>query len=205
VGVYDSIMKAKFIERHVGIVFVLLLLSSVLTGSVYGKGLFTSVDEIECSDSVVKVFTKCPREDKPDSTFECTKQHFVFLDKKTGESTDVISSGEAVPDLGPEGELLGNYLDALAFSWACVKGKSDWYLLVRYTTFGTCEDCEWTEVYSLKGYRLADGRTQYSQTDSEKNSRKNKFKETYGHLGLPTPWPRDAFKYMGFLKASGKH
>lgn len=198
-------MKANFIERYVGIVFVVVLLFPVFTGTVTGKDLFTSVDEITCSDVVVKVSTECPSENKPGSVFECTRQDFVFLNRKAGTSTELACSGEAVPDLGPKGELLGRYLDALAVSWACVKGKNEWSLLVRYTTFGTCEDCEWTEIYSLKGYRLASDRTQYSQTDIERDRRVVEFKETYNHLGLPTPWPQDAFRYIGLLKPVKNH
>ncbi len=192
----------SFIERCIAFFILLISFSCVFSGTVNGEDLFTSVDEMKCSDTVIKVSTECPLENKPGSVFECTRQDFIFLDKKTGTSKKVVCSGEAVPDPGPKGELLGSYLDALAVSWACVKGKNEWYLLVRYTTFGTCEDCEWTEIYSLEGYRLTSDRTHYSQADAEKDRQVVEFKKTYSHLGLPTPWPQDAFKYIRLLKPS---
>jgi len=191
-------MKAKFIERHAGIVFVLVLFSCVLTGTVNGKDLFTSVDEIECSDSVVKVFTECPPEDNIIPLSECARQHFVFLNKTTGTSVEVECSGKNVAHSGPDGRSMGNYLDALAVSWACVRGTKGSYLLVTYQSGGT--QVEWVEIYSLEGRCLASDRIRCERTDSRGRRRINRFEETYRRLGLPAPWPHDAFKHIRLFK-----
>ncbi len=191
-----------FTERCIVVFILVISFSRVFSGTVNGKERFANVDEMECSDTVIKVSTECPSGNRPGSVFECTRQDLVFLNRKTGASTKVDCSGEPVRDPGPGGELSGNYLDALAVSWACVKGGIEWYLLVRYTTFGTCEDCEWTEIYSLKGYRLAADRTHHGQTGTERDRLIVEFRKACSHLGLPAPWPRDAFKRIRLLKPS---
>ncbi|MDD3847224.1 MAG: hypothetical protein PHC90_12825 [Syntrophorhabdaceae bacterium] len=194
-------MKANFIERYAGIVFVLILLSSVLPCIVNGKNLFTSVDEIACSDVVAKVFTKCPPEDNIIPLSECARQHFLFLNKATGTSVEVECSGKNVAHFGPDGRSMGNYLDALAVSWACVRGtKGSYHLLVTYQSGGT--QGEWVEIYSLEGRRLAGERARYDQTDIEKDRQIDKFEDTYRHLGLPAQWPSDAFRYIRLFKVN---
>lgn len=191
-----------FAEQCIVVLTLIISFSCVFSGTVNGKEMFINVDEMECSDTVIKVSTECPSGNRRASVFECTRQDLVFLNRKTGASTKVACSGEPVRDPDTRGELSGNYLDALAVSWACVKGKKEWYLLVRCTTFGTCEDCEWTEIYSLEGYRLAGDRTQYGQAGTERDRLIVEFKKACSHLGLPTPWPRDAFKHIRLLKPS---
>jgi hypothetical protein len=191
-------MKANFIERYVGIVFVLVLFSCVLTGTVNGKDLFTSVDEMACSDVEVKVFTECPPEDNIIPLSECARQHFVFLNKTTGTSVEVECSGKNVAHSGPDGRSMGNYLDALAVSWACVRGTKGSYLLVTYQSGGT--HGEWVEIYSLEGRCLASDRIRCERTDSQGRRRINRFEKTYRRLGLPAPWPYDAFKHIRLFK-----
>lgn len=191
-------MKANSIKRHAGIVFALILLSCVFTGTVNGQDLFASVDEIACSDAVVKVFTECPPGDNIIPLSECARQHFAFLNKTTGTSVEVEASGKNMAHFGPDGRLTGNYLDALAVSWACARGAGGSYLLVTYQSGGT--QGEWVEIYSLEGRRLAGERDRYDQTDIEKDRQIDRFKKTYSQLGLPTPWPRDAFKRVRLFK-----
>jgi len=191
-------MKSNFIESHVGIVLVFVLFSCILAGTVNGKDLFTSVDEIACSDAVVKVSTECPPEDNIIPLSECARQHFVFLNKTTGTSAEVECSGKNAAHFGPDGRSMGNYLDALAVSWACVRGTKGSYLLVTYQSGGT--QGEWVEIYSLEGHRLAGERDRYDQTDIEKDRQIDRFKKTYSQLGLPAPWPRDAFKRVRLFK-----
>ncbi len=191
-------MKGNLIERCAGVVFVSVLLSCVLAGTVNGKELFTSVDEIACSDAVVKVFTECRPEDSIIPLSECARQHFSFFDKTTGKAVVVECSGRNVAHFGPDGRLTGNYLDALAVSWACVRGARGSYLLVTYQSGGT--EGEWVEIYSLEGRRLAGERDSYDQTDVEKDEQIGRFKKAYNQLGLPAPWPRDAFKRIRLFK-----
>lgn len=194
-------MMTNFFIRHFIIYFFVLILPLYgFSWKANGKSPFTNVDEITCSDVVVKVFTECSSGNKAISLSECTKQYFVFSDKKTGESNKVECSGRTIAHYGPNGESLGNYLYALASSWACVQGKDRRYLLVMYTTGGTCNGCEWAEIYSLDGHRLANDRV-LLQGKEVGYSPVEKFKRTYKRLGLPEPWPRGAFEDIRLFNA----
>lgn len=195
-------MKTSFLIKRCSIIsLVLILFLCVFSGNVNGESLFSSIDEMACSDVVVKAFTTCPSDNKVISLSECTEQHFVFSNKRTGKSTEVKCHGETAAHFGPDGRSLGNYLDALAYSWACVEGMSGRYLLVLYTTGGTCDGCEWAEIYSLQGGRLAANKIQSKKKDAKTYNPLEKFKETYKRLGLPEPWPRDAFKDIKLFRA----
>lgn len=186
-------MTNYFTKHFIIIFFVFILFLCGFSWKADGKSPFKSVDEITCSDSVVKVFTECSTWNKAISLSECTKQYFVFSNKKTGKSKKVKCSAEAVAHYGPNGKSLGKYLYALAGSWACVEGKDGRYLLVMYTTGGTCNGCEWAEIYSPNGKRLASDRIRFQKKRVKKSS-VEKFKKTYKRLGLPEPWPKDVFK-----------
>lgn len=194
-------MMTNFFIKHFIIIFFVLNLSLCgFSWKANGKSPITNVDEITCSDVVIKVFTECSSGDKAISLSECTKQYFVFSNKKTGKSKKVKCSGGVIAHYGPNGESLGNYLYALASSWACVQGKDRRYLLVMNTTGGTCEGCEWAEIYSLNGHRLASDRVLFQKKGAGRYGPVENFKRTYKRLGLPDPWPRDAFKDIKLFK-----
>lgn len=169
--------------------FVVLLVSitilSIQAGA-YAQQPYTKKAEMICGNAKVQLVTNCI--DDTISAFpECTEQFFVFTDLKTGESISKSVSGRIKQVKNATGKPIRECLDALATSWACVKGKARLHLIVGYYTGGNCDDCEWFEIYELNGKSLTDSRgkniKQYKQ----------EFERTYDHLGLPKTWPTSSF------------
>lgn len=152
------------------------------------------ITETTCDCVKIKAVTECVNEYPGFS--ECTKQEFIFINKKTGKTTEKIASGELVASKDAKGNILGKYLDALAFSFACVKGKNKYYLIVGYYTGGNCDECEWYEFYDLNGKLLLSSRGLHTENDHKK------YNETYKSLGLPKQWPRKEFKNIKLRKES---
>src|SRR5260370_30423720 len=76
----------------------------------------------------------------------CTKQVISFV-------SDTNSIGREVL-LVPSKNEKRQYLDFLAGSWACAKGRDTSFLLVRFYNGGNCQQCERIEGFGLHGKRL---------------------------------------------------
>jgi hypothetical protein len=82
---------------------------------------------------------------------------------------------------------MGIWLDALAWRWACVKGKTGSYVIIDYATGGNCRTCEWIEIFDTKGRRLEqDGPNKTTPSIS-------RFLRKWESLGLPETLPEDAY------------
>jgi len=156
----------------------------------YGTGLaqqpYTNTAELLCDGVKLQVLTQCA--DDPSPIFpDCTHQHLTFTKPGTDKVMTRSTTAKRVSVTDAQGQIGGWYLDALVNAWACVKGASQAFLLLRYSTGGNCETCEWIEIYDLAGDLLATSRGEVTG-----NAYKH-FKSVYERLRLPKPWPRLAF------------
>jgi hypothetical protein len=154
-----------------------------------GEGLDTRKDELQCGDVLVQAFTTCTREEVilfPD----CTEQHFIFSNQRTGTSVRIKGSEEKAE------EQIGTLkiLSGLAGDWACIRGKAGLYVILNYWTGGNCGPCEWSEFFDLKGRRLA------TDKGAKTEANNGQFKKKWDALGLPQPWPRNSFTSIKVLK-----
>jgi hypothetical protein len=69
-------------------------------------------------------------------------------------------------------------------------GKAGPYIIINYSTAGTCGACEWSEVFDLKGKKVL---TDKSDNDPPTNRQIERFNKKWDSLGLPNPWPEKAF------------
>jgi hypothetical protein len=167
--------------------FSILLL--FMSTAVSGEGLYTRKDELQCGDVLVQAFTTCTQE--PVALLpDCTEQHFIFSNQRTGTSVRIKASGEKAE------EQIGTMkiLSGLAGDWACIQGKAGLYVILNYWTGGNCGPCEWSEVFDLKGRRLATDRGAKTEANN------GRFKKKWDALGLPQPWPRNSFTSIKVLK-----
>jgi len=172
------------------------ILLCLTAGAARSEGLYTRTDELLCGDTKVQAFTTCTEETDPHIPI-CTEQHFLFINEQAGTSVKVRASGRRTiaEPIKPRGTMM--ILDGLAWEWACVKGKAGLYVIIDYGTEGNCETCEWAEVFDLKGRKvLTDKSDKASRTARERE----RFSKKYDSLGLPNPWPFDAFTPIKLLK-----
>jgi hypothetical protein len=178
------------IFRGVGISVSILVLFLVFVTFALGAGpkLHMQIDELSCGDVRVRAFTTCTKETGgpiPD----CTEQHFLFSNQRTGISVRIPASGRLIlPDSDEPKETM-KILNGVAASWACVRGKAGPYVIMNYYTGGTCETCEWSEVFDANGRRLLTDKSDKDPTDKEVK----RFNKKWDSLGLPNPWPWNSF------------
>jgi hypothetical protein len=95
-------------------------------------------------------------------------------------------------------KMNAKWITAFAWSWACVRGKGNSYVIILYTTGGNCSGCEWAEIYDLDGNMIVSNK---GYPIEEKN---NEFKGIYEKLELPNQWPRSSFSNIQYLKEDFK-
>jgi hypothetical protein len=183
-------MKKKNVILESAFVFLLvnMIILPIKTGA-YAQQPYTKKVELICDNAKVELITNC-NDDTIPSFPECTEQFFVFTDLKTGESITKRASGSIKLVKDATGRPIRKCLDALATSWACVKGETQLYLLVGYYTGGNCNECEWFEIYEPNGKSLSESRGKNIKEYKEE------FKRTYNHFGLPKTWPTSSFIYI---------
>jgi hypothetical protein len=161
-----------------------------------GEELYTRKDELQCGDVLVRAFTTCTEEtDLP--LPNCTEQHFIFSNQRTGTLVKIRASGKrsVAEPIEPTGTMM--ILDGLAGDWACVKGKSALYVILRYGNGGNCGPCEWYEVLDLKGRKLLTDKKKGEPIADRKTER---FYKKWDSLGLPNPWPWSSFSSIKLQK-----
>jgi len=153
----------------------LFIVVVLYTFTAHAEQSYTKNAEMMCGDTKVNIITEC----YDDSAIlpHCTKQDIEFKPKD-------INKNITQATIGKEGDYF------LATSWACVKGKSQAYLLINYNTGGNCEDCEWTELFDLHGKKMANNR---GKTTGKANKH---FEKIYKQIGLPQSWPRSSFDHI---------
>jgi lysozyme family protein len=176
--------------RVMTILFIVFLNVTI----VFAKEPYTNKSEILCNDVKVQIQTTCFSGNDlpfpPNGPYPyCTSQKIFFTNIKTGEIFSKITSGELVNDASPDKLVFIRPLDGLASGYACVKGNSDSYVLIEYYNGGNCEACEWHEIYTLRGEKLANSR----HGKGFRGGKYEHFKDTYKRLGLPKTWPRSSF------------
>ncbi len=168
-------MKGLLIGTIAGSITALMLQVIFLSGIAEAEELYTKSAEMICADTKVRVVTEC-YDDTDYTPPLCSKQQFQFTDNNTNKTITTPSAGR-----------FSEEFNELATSWACIKGRSQYYLLVRYNNGGNCSDCEWFEIVDLHGKKLASDRGKTSG-----NANKH-FKNIYKKIGLPQSWPRSSF------------
>jgi hypothetical protein len=179
------------------IVFAGILLASVILFPINGNAeskLYTSTDELLCGHVKVKVTTTCTEDSKQHwSEGLCADQHFSFIDQKTGKTNTVKGLNYDNDDLSNTGARNGKtnkWLSGLAYSWACVKGHKESYVIILYSSGGHCDGCEWSAIYDMGGKMLVSNQGK----PIEKGIKR--FRTVYKKLGLPEKWPRKSFLYI---------
>lgn len=187
--------KLKEEEKKNGIVqiylFIILSFIMFLNQSYsYAGATYEKLTEINCSNTIVQVSTRCLDNDQGSFPF-CVKQELVFNNVTDAKTIRQPASGILVKN---------NYrsidaLDALISKIACVKGREKSYLLIQYYNGGNCDECEWNEIFDLAGNKLST-----SKKVKGLNNDDIVFEKTYEELGLPKPWPRSSFINVNLLK-----
>lgn len=140
-----------------------------------------NIDYIQCGNLFIQAFTECPAKSEDISLGTCTQ--YLILRNRTHNSMSAIR----------------NNMDGFAWSWGCVRGKRGLHLLIEYGTGGTCQGCEWTEIYSRNGKLMVSDNTR-DMTTSLAIKKIKQFKRLYTRLGLPKKYPHDNFTSMGISK-----
>ncbi len=149
-------------------IFIVLLFS--LAGIAGAEELYSKSAKTVCGNTNVSVITECYADS--DVLPSCTKQQFEFR-------TIGISNPNTINTLGKPGDY------SLATAFACVKGKSQYYILINHNNGGNCEECEWSELFDLNGKKLT--------SDRNAKDAYERFSKIYTKLGLPKTWPRSSF------------
>jgi len=193
----------KYVNIKIPIIIfvgIFLLATTILfpVNGVAESKLFTTTDELSCSDVKVQVITTCTEDTRQDwPSGLCTDQHFLFKDKRTGKTNTVKGLNEYIDNqvnADTQSKRTNKWLSGVAYSWACVKGRERSYIIIMYSTGGNCEVCEWAAIYNLEGKMLV--------SDQGKPIEKGikHFRTVYKKIGLPVKWPRSSFLHIKQLK-----
>lgn len=131
----------------------ILIVFSTLTIAYSANDIYEKKAQLICNDSKINVVTICS-----DDTYSfpfCTEQTFTFINQITMDRTTIPASGKPYDEIDIHGNKIGRWLDGLATSWQCVKGKSQSYILIGYNNGGNCDECEWVELMDLNGKNIA--------------------------------------------------
>jgi len=127
--------------------FVLMLIMFVFSFDVAAseagagdvKSSYVNVNTLKCEafDVVIETYCEVDVDDFP----VCGSQRVVFSDGKNKKTSEVIYKYNF--DTG---------IQQLIVEASCNKlANNDLYVVLRSTTFGNCDTCEWIDVFTLKG------------------------------------------------------
>jgi hypothetical protein len=189
----DAMALKEFKAVQAFLYFAILFL--LMGTPAHGRELYTRTDELSCGNTLVQAFTTCTAESEEYPW--CTEQHFLFRNKTTGAFTRVEASREPVVGRDREGGRIGIWLSMVAARWACLRGKSQSYVVIDYGGSGVCDYCWRDEIFDLNGRKLASQK----RTDSTTNDTVTRFARKWRSLGLPPyPWPLDEFVSIRLIK-----
>jgi len=103
--------------------------------------------EITCGNAIIRAEVKYYREEiaGPPKTYIYRGLSKVLTFARHGLETRVaLRTTEEDVTLGSS-------------NWRCVRGKSEYYLILNFDTGGNCVACEWLRIYSLDGKIILDG------------------------------------------------
>ncbi len=156
--------------RKINLLIFILSFCSVEAAS--GDQPYIKSAELLCDGTKVAVTTLC----SDDSSLvypKCQSQSLAFTNLATNKVVTTRSTQAiTVKMFGSE------MIDGLAGSWACLKGKNNTYLVVRFYNGGNCEECEWLEIYDLDGRNLT----------PKSRKHRSEFGERFGALCLQENW-----------------
>jgi hypothetical protein len=147
---------------------------------------YTRTLELQCGSVKIRIFTECVDDSYPPFP-QCVRQELTFTLISTGQVVTKPTTAKRVPVTDAQHRIIGQYLDSLVNAWACDKDTSQAFLILRYSTGGNCDTCEWIEIYDLEGHRRATSR------GGRGDDLYSQLKRTYEQLQLPKPWPRSSF------------
>ena len=202
VPVLGVLCASSAAKRPVAAIFVrfLFALTILLFGSVVSASdTSTMEDRLVCKNTEVRVFTTCSTDPLAIFALECTEQYFLFVDVNKKTSTRISASGQLKERYGAQGRKMGNWLDALALEWACLRGSNEAVVLIGYTRGGICSRCQWYEIFDREGRMLASSKVPPLAKKKEEERINEAFYKKYDALGLPMPWPDSSLQlFRGF-------
>jgi hypothetical protein len=151
-------MKAKGDNRLriVGWLISFSILLALTSGIARGEGLYTRTDELSCGNTVVQAYTTCTEESQDVDTADCTEQHFLFVNKKTGASVRVEGRGKRVVRRDVHGGKTRAHFNGLARAWTCLESRAGFFVFIEFVRNpGADSPHPWEELWDLKGRRLA--------------------------------------------------
>ncbi len=152
-------MKAEGHKRlRVGGWFLAFSILLAPTGGIArAEGLYTRTDELSCGNTVVRAYTTCTDDSRDvDTAADCTEQHFLFVDNKTGASVRVEGRGRRVVRRNVRGGKMEAHYKGLATEWACLESRAGFFAFVGFVRNpGADNPHPWEELWDLKGKRLA--------------------------------------------------
>ena len=147
---------------------------------------YTRTLELQCGSVKIRILTVCV-DDSYLPFPQCVRQELTFTLASTGQVVTKPTTAKRVPVTDAQHRIIGQYLDSLVSAWACDKNTSQSFLILRYSTGGNCDTCEWIEIYDLEGNMRA------TSKGGEGDDLYSQLKRTYKQLQLPKPWPRSSY------------
>lgn len=195
----------KNLNRKVPVIIFagIFLLTSIILFPIHGIAkakYYAKTDELLCGDVKVRAITTCTEDSVRPYPKKCTDQHFIFINKMTDKIVNVKGSSEYYnanfDEVDEYGKKINKWIGAWAYSWACVQGRKEPYIIIMYSGGGSgnCDGCEWAEIYNLNGKLLI------SDKGKPREKKIKEFKKVYKKLGLPIKWPHSSFSYIKQLK-----
>ncbi len=165
-------------------IYIFCIIFLLFAENATAKEPYSKTSDLMCDGTKIQVITDCftgndlPRPYRPYPY--CTSQRILFQNAKTGEIIENSTSGKLSKDKS---------LDALATGILCANGAKGPYLIINYYSGGNCEECEWDEILTISGKKLASSRhgKYYPQGNY------NEYLRKYKSLGLPKRIDRSAF------------